>query len=394
MAKIAILYETLGRSKGGIEAWIFSASEELFYQGHQVTLFYVNNSELSDATPSNVSLVKLKPHVRFKTFDFYSQIWSLYFQLKDVLSTFDMVWARSFTMAWAGSTILGKGKVVYVNAAPYAYYGQITFKEKIRKSMSVRDYLRAISSDLSLRIAYQLEKRAIQRCKNVFLSKARKVETLEYFNLDENNLSCSVVPAGVNINRFFPSEEKEYKDSYLKIITVCRLAPDKNVQCVLRAMKELICLNIPSTLTIVGAGDFEFYLKQLATDLRIDNCVSFVGRQENVELWYRKNDVFVLPSLYEGFGSVYIEAMASGLPCIAISNKSGKFSVASDEIIINGVTGFLMFDNDIMELKSILMKIHFNRLLLKQMSYKAREIAEKSFNWKKSINKLLDISMK
>jgi glycosyltransferase involved in cell wall biosynthesis len=391
MAKIAILYETLGRSKGGIEAWIFSASEELFYQGHQVTLFYVNNSELSDATPVNVSLVKLKPHVLFKTFDFYSQIWSLYFQLKDVLSTFDMVWARSFTMAWAGSTILGKGKVVYVNAAPYAYYGQITFKEKIRKSMSVRDYLRAISSDLSLRIAYQLEKSAIQRCKNVFLSKARKVETLEFFDLNENNLSCHIVPAGVNIKRFFPSCETQNNDTQLKIITVCRLTPDKNVQCVLKAIKELDLFDVPVTLTIVGEGDYDSNLKLLTRDLGIDSYVSFVGRQENIELWYRAHDVFVLPSLYEGFGSVYIEAMASGLPCIAISNKTGKYSVAADEIIVDGFNGLLMKQDNPSELRDLLAKLQSDKLQLKEMGIRARQTVEKSFMWKHKIDALLMI---
>lgn len=391
MAKIAILYETLGRSKGGIEAWIFSASEELFNQGHQVTLFYVNDIELSDATPVNVSLVKLKPHIRFKTLDFYSQIWSLYFQLRGAISKFDMVWARSFTMAFAGSIILGKGKVVYVNAAPYAYYGQSTFKEKIRKSKSTRDYIRAISSDLSLRIAYQLEKSTIQRCKNVYLSNARKRETIVFFDLNENNLSCHVVPAGVNVNRFFPGGEKKTNDTKLKIITVCRLAPDKNVQCVLKAIKELIESDIHATLTIVGEGEFELNLKLLTRDLGIDSYVSFVGRQENIELWYRAHDVFVLPSLYEGFGSVYLEAMACGLPCIAISNKSGKYSVAADEIIVDGFNGLLMMEDSPSELRDLLIMMQSDTLQLKEMGMRARQTVERSFRWKNTIDALLTI---
>lgn len=393
MAKIAILYETLGRSKGGIETWIFSASEEVVNQGHQVTLFYVNDSDLSDAAPINVSFVKLKPHFRLKTLDFYSQIWSLYFQLKDKLSPFDIVWARSFTMVWAAAAILGKGKVVYINAAPFSFYGQTPFNEKYKKSKKIRDYVRAISSELSVRIAYSLEKRAIQKSKNVFLSNARKLETLKFFNLDVDCSNYFVVPAGVNTKRFFPNTANVYIGGDLKILTVCRLAPDKNVQCVIKAVRELCNMNIPSTLTIVGEGNYESELKELVSDLGIDHLVSFVGRQENVELWYREHHVFVLPSLYEGFGSVYVEAMASGLPCIAISNKSGRFSVAADEIIEHGLNGFLMTDDKVIELRDLLLRYQSNREQLTEMGIKAVETVEKCFKWKNTVDKLLSISI-
>ena len=125
--------------------------------------------------------------------------------------------------------------------------------------------------------------------------------------------------------------------------------------------------------------------------LEIEDKVKFVGRQENIEQWYRENHVFVLPSLYEGFGSVYVEAMSSGLPCIAISNKTGKYSVAADEIIDTGVNGYLMIENDSDELSYYLLKLYKGPALLIELGINARNKAETMFSWRKTVEKLLVI---
>jgi len=389
MAKIAILYEILGRSRGGIEAWIYHVTEELLRQGHEVTLFNIQEDTPSDAAPSNVRIVSLRGHFRVKILDFYSQVLNIKLQLKNQLEKFDKVWTRSFTMAWSASKILGSNKVVYINAAPYSFYGQVPFRIKMAKAKGIVDILKAISSELTLKIAYRIERQAIIQCKNVYLSNTRLNETLSFFKLKDKNIKYFVIPAGVNTYRFVPGHLKMKNNDILKIISVCRLAPDKNIQCVIKAVKILKDINIFVESTIVGEGAFENELRKLISDLSIEDRVHLVGRKENIEEWYKKNHVFVLPSLYEGFGSVYVEAMSCGLPCIAISNKSGKYSVAADEIIDDGINGYLLTENDPNELTQCLLKFCKNPKLLTDFGIEARRKTESIFNWGKSVEKLL-----
>lgn len=391
MAKVAILYELLGRSRGGIEAWIYHVAEELVKQGHEVTLFNIQEDTPADASPSYVKIVTLKSHLRINIIDFVIQVLSLTKQLRNQLACFDKVWTRSFTMAWAASKVLGKSKVVYINAAPYSFYGQVPFRVKIAQAKGMISVLKAISTEMSLKIAYILERKAILRCKNVYLSYARMNETLQFFKLQDNKSKYFVVPAGVDTSRFVPGNIRRAENQDFKIITVCRLASDKNIQCVIKAVRKLSDNGIPVVLTIAGEGAFERNLKNLVSELEIEDRVYFVGRQENIQEWYRESHVFVLPSLYEGFGSVYVEAMSSGLPCIAISNKTGKFSVASDEIIDTGVNGYLMYENDADELSYYLLKLYNDPALSLELGKNARHKTETMFSWRKSVEKLLEI---
>jgi glycosyltransferase involved in cell wall biosynthesis len=389
MARIAILHELLGRSRGGIEAWIYHVSEELLKQGHDVTLFNLQKVTPSDAAPDGVRIVILNGQKRIIAIDFYRQVICLRKQFKKELYKYDGVWARSFTMAWAASKVLGKNKVIYVNAAPYSFYGQVSYRERLNKSHGILGFLKVVSSEISVRIAYLLERQAILRCKNVFLSNARMKETLTFFKIENSKSNYCVIPAGVNSLRFIPSGIDLKIDNTLRIISVCRLAPDKNLQCVIKAVQLLSVDNIPFQLTIVGEGYYESELKKLVSELNIENMVVFAGRQENIEEWYRKNQVFVLPSLYEGFGSVYVEAMSCGLPCIAISNKSGKYSVAADEIIDTEINGYLMLENDPHELSKYLLKLYENSNMVLEFSRNARNKAELIFSWSNTVEKLL-----
>jgi glycosyltransferase involved in cell wall biosynthesis len=392
MAKVAILYENLGRSRGGIEAWIYHVTEELMNQGHEVTLFNIQENTPSDAAPTNVKIVTLKSHTKLKIIDFYSQVLSLSKQLRHKLTEFDKVWTRSFVIAWAASKVLGKNKVVYINAAPYSFYGQLPFRVKVNRAKGMIGMLKAISSEISIEIAYSIERKAILRCKNVYLSYARMNETLQFFKLQANKSNYFVIPAGVNTSRFVPGNLIKSENEVLKIITVCRLAPDKNIQCIIKAVRILSDKGIPVVLTIAGEGAYGITLNNLVCELAIRDKVHMVGRQENIEKWYRENHVFVLPSLYEGFGSVYVEAMSCGLPCIAISNKSKQYSVAADEIIDDNVNGYLMQENDPNELSLYLSNLYFNNALLQELGRNARKKAVEVFNWKKTVNKILDLN--
>lgn len=388
MAKIAILYELLGRSRGGIESWIFHASKEMLNLGHKVILINTQKNTPPDAAVSGITIITLKVNPRIPIIDHIIKVIYYVFQLKKILNDFDFVLARSFTMALAAGNILGSNKAIYVNAAPYSLYGQKKFREKITNLSGIRDLRIAISSEISKILAFHLEKRAILINRNIFLSRARMKETISFFDLSKSGADFRVVPGGVDTERFKPLI-KEQEDEQLRLISVSRLAPDKNIQCVIEAVEMLILRKIPIKLTIIGEGHYENELRHLTEVKRLRDVIFFAGRQEKVEDWYSLNRIFVLPSLYEGFGTVYLEAMACGLPCIAISNQTGKFSVAADEIIDHGIDGYLMKDNDPSELSYYIKELYENPVLLRSMSKNAR-LKSLKYNWKSVISDILN----
>jgi UDP-glucose:(heptosyl)LPS alpha-1,3-glucosyltransferase len=96
-------------------------------------------------------------------------------------------------------------------------------------------------------------------------------------------------------------------------------------------------LRSKAKLVAIGGGDIKGFAA-LAESLGIAKHICLVGHQKNIDRFYRASDLFLLPTLYEPFGLVIIEAMASGLPMV-ISRLAG-----GAELIEDGVSGQLIDD--------------------------------------------------
>jgi phosphatidyl-myo-inositol dimannoside synthase len=103
-------------------------------------------------------------------------------------------------------------------------------------------------------------------------------------------------------------------------------------------------------LVIVGDGDDCVRLKRKAAESSAGGCIAFTGfvAKATLEALYERAALFALPSRGEGFGLVYLEAMAHGLACI------GSIHDAAPEVIVDGVTGALVDQDDISSLAETL----------------------------------------
>lgn len=144
----------------------------------------------------------------------------------------------------------------------------------------------------------------------------------------------SVVPCVVNTDIFYPSpikkNEKEMQDKK-KMLLVAILTPRKGISYLLEALASLKNKRDDFLLDIVGDGPSKKEYENLATKLGLDEIVKFWGKKPEVASFMRKCDFFVLPSLYENFGVVYIEAMACGKPVIA-TNAGGPKEIVKKEV--------------------------------------------------------------
>jgi phosphatidyl-myo-inositol dimannoside synthase len=150
---------------------------------------------------------------------------------------------------------------------------------------------------------------------------------------------CAVIPlaAGTCTSAF----RRTAPEGELKLLMVSRLSVAdryKGADTVLRAVRLARDAGVPLTLDIVGSGDDLDRLEDLVRSLGVREVVHLRGSLPDLEVerLYHQSDVFVMPSKKEGFGIVYLEAMAAGLPCIG-ANHGG-----TPEVIEHGESGFLI----------------------------------------------------
>jgi len=167
-------------------------------------------------------------------------------------------------------------------------------------------------------------------------------------------LHSVVVPPGVDVDRFAPLSEEQVRDVRTRfglpvdrpvVVSVSRLVPRKGMDVTIRAVAALAADGVDVTLAIAGGGRDEARLRRIAEEL--DAPVQFLGRvsDEDLPLVYGCGDVFAMLCRsrwagleQEGFGIVFLEAAATGVPQVA--GRSG----GSHEAVEDGETGFVVDD--------------------------------------------------
>lgn len=142
-------------------------------------------------------------------------------------------------------------------------------------------------------------------------------------------------------------------DKILEFLYVGRLIKRKNIDSIIKALKKVYGED-KFILNIIGTGDCESKLRELAIQLQVEDRVTFHGLQprDKVVDYMRKAQCFTMISSNEVFGLVYLEAMAQG--CIVIASKGEGF----DGIIVDGENGFLCEQGNYEELAFLYQRIN------------------------------------
>jgi glycosyltransferase involved in cell wall biosynthesis len=123
----------------------------------------------------------------------------------------------------------------------------------------------------------------------------------------------------------------------LRLLAVGRLHPLKGFDLLLQAFATIAELFPDWDLVILGEGGQRPQLEEQVRQSGLGGRVSLPGRVGNVADWYEQSDLYVLSSRTEGLSNTLLEAMASGLPCIAFDCETGP-----REIIRDGIDGVLV----------------------------------------------------
>jgi len=110
------------------------------------------------------------------------------------------------------------------------------------------------------------------------------------------------------------------------VVNVARFAKEKGQVYLLRAFAFLVTRR-PAYLVFIGDGKFKDDIERQSKELNISNRVLFLGNQKNPYKYVTRSDVFVLPSLYEGFPNAVTEAMACRCPVVVSNCLSGPSEI-------------------------------------------------------------------
>jgi D-inositol-3-phosphate glycosyltransferase len=240
------------------------------------------------------------------------------------------------------------------------------------------------------------EKKVMQSVERIVAATQAEEAQLELlYHVPHENIS--IIPPGVDIGRFYPISEDEAKEVIghgkcpRLLLFVGRIEPLKGIDTLIHAL---------AILRQNGAMDKECYslaiiggepdaapenmteemtrLKTLCHELGLDDLVVFLGKrsQDTLPYYYSAAEILIMPSHYESFGMVALEAMACGTPVVA-SQVGGLAFLVQD-----GITGFVVPGGDAEALANTLERLMKDPDLRERLGRQAAEYA-RFYSWDK-----------
>ncbi len=213
-----------------------------------------------------------------------------------------------------------------------------------------------------------------------------KTEITRHYGVREDKIK--VLYNGVDLKRFFPANRLSWRVPLRKSYGIGPRTPlilfvgsgyeRKGLGTLIAAMSDL-----PDEikLLVVGRGNTDKFRK-IASERGVEKRVIFAGPQKEIEKFYAASDIFVLPTIYDPFSNVILEALASGLPVITTRNNGAA------EIIDEGLDGSVL--KNALDFTELSAKIDALFAMPQSVRKAARKKAE-NFSIEKSAQELINV---
>ena len=374
------------RDTGGMSVYVREMAKELGRRGHHIDIFTQHNVGNYDPVIhlyDNVRLVHLSGGKRenIAQSSLYDVLPQLFNELESFRIKGNITYDIIHSHYWL-SGVLGLKLQSSWNAYHLITYHTIGAMKNLTCSTENASELRLTS-----------EKKLAELCDQIILPTQKEKEYLiQYYHAPVDKIR--IVPCGVNLELFKPID-KLFARTQLAlpiddpiILYVGRFRPIKGLDRLLKSFSYLTHPSLPRLVMVGGDGEHSPMLRQLqskAKTLQIENRLMFAGRvdQETLPQYYSAADVLVVPSYYESFGLVALEALACGTPVVTTS--VGEM----EDIVKNGITGYVATDSDPQHfaecIEAILQKQMQNGLSPSKIRASVSE-----FIWSRSASLLLD----
>ena len=373
--KIGIFTETYTPQANGVVTYIQSFAEEAERQGHQIYIFAPESGKQ-----------KQKPkftEFRFKSFQVpfeKNYRMALPVSIKNIVPLkklkLDIVYSQNpFGIGGLLAQTFARIKnipIVYINHTMYSEYLHYIFGGFESPKTSVNKLIGIFCN----------------HCDGI-IAPSDKIK--KYLLESQVKKPIEIIPTSFNLEEFKRKKDKWLLEKYNfdksknVILYVGRIAKEKNIKFIIKSFK-LIKEKVENTkLFIVGSGNEVDNLKKICFSLGISDSVVFTGvlEKKDVIRAYNSADIFVFSSLTETQGLVVCEAVASGLPVVAIYDEP------FEKIVIDGYNGFLVDDN-INEFSEKVVYLLKNKTHLNKYSINSKKISKEKLNIKNQIEETID----
>lgn len=325
MLHIAIVTNNYKPYKGGVVSSIESFTNELMQKGYKVSIITLDFDGKNELDQDYVHRIKCPIKFNYKTnpigipwrYDHY-----VFEKIKELKP--DIIHSQHpFLLGVSALKASKKFKIPII----FTYH---TRYEQYSHYIPLPEQITSIA----------IKKLALEYCKQVDQIIAPTESTKKF--LIENNIKTpiNVISSGIS-NVFLASKKTKLNENQFKLLFVSRFTKEKNIPFLLEVFSKL---DSKFTMTLIGYGSETDFLKNLAySKLKIetDRLNFIISPPKNIiAQQYQESDLFLFSSKTETQGIVLAEAMASGLPVIALE------APGSIDIIKNGQNGFLVKNKD------------------------------------------------
>lgn len=337
--KLKICIVTPSFAGGGAERIAVNLANQYFSCNHSVSVvaFNMDGPFRNDLSP-NIDVINLGVSRTRQTF----------FKIKLLRKIIENIKPDLIISVLRDSSIF-LGIACYFNKDIKLMYLEANTMDKVQKMFFPKQFFYKFLMRLSYKKAYAV----------VANSYGTQQDLLKNKIITKNKITVIGNPVLSNDFEILASEMLNhpwFSDKSLKtILNVGRLTVQKNHKMLIDSFAEVL-KHIPvARLIILGTGEEKDNLKEHTKNLGVEEYIEFVDFQPNPYPWYKNSDLFVLTSIFEGFGNVLVEAMACGTPVISTDCPGGP-----KEILDNGKYGDLVPVNNIYVLTESIVK-HFSQ---------------------------------
>ncbi len=235
---------------------------------------------------------------------------------------------------------------------------------------------------LMLWLLSRLERRNARRAPLVLSTSRYCCERIQaHYGVPAERLA--LVPEGIDLHLWSPSSDPETLARVdaarepFTVLCVARQYPRKRVTDLLAAFPLVLAQLPQARLVVIGDGPEHGALAQQRADLGLEASVQLLGAlasDQEVRAWYQRASIFCLPSIQEGFGIVFLEAMASGLPVVSTT------ATAIPEVVPHGQAGLLVPPRDPQALAAAILSLLADAALRERCRSFGRQHA-RDFSW-------------
>jgi glycosyltransferase involved in cell wall biosynthesis len=240
-----------------------------------------------------------------------------------------------------------------------------------------------IYSDLQRYIASVEAILAKESNKIICCSEYMKEQVSSIYHFDVDNII--MIPNGTIDHHIHNSEINVFRKSYAKddeklVLFIGRHVYQKGIQQLIEAVPMIVSKVNNIKFIISGTGPMTEELKYKAYKIGMSDKILFTGYSEEDEKskLYCAADVLAMPSLYEPFGNVAVEAMSMGCPVVA--SETGGLS----ELITNNVNGKLFNPGSVSELANAIVEVLSDEVLRNNILSNARSLVKDNYTWEKA----------